>query len=118
MCGEILEFLLVETTLCEYWNSPEKSHNHHMFGQVTAYLFRYLLGIHTFGGKVEIKPVPHKTVLSAEGKLDTRFGSVFVKRETSKTEDKITIMADTETTLQYGEKTYTIPCWEKMTFVF
>lgn len=107
-----------ETTLCEYWNFPEKSHNHHMFGQVTAYLFRYLLGIHSFSEKLEIKPVSHKMALSAEGKVTTRFGSVFVKRETLATEDKITILADAETTLIYGEKTYTIPSGETMTFVF
>ena len=89
-----------------------------MFGQVTAYLFRYLLGIHSLGEGVEIRPVSHKTVLSAEGKITTRFGNVFVKRETSMSEDKITVFADAETVLVYGEKTYMIPSGETMTFVF
>jgi alpha-L-rhamnosidase len=107
-----------ETTLCEYWNVSEKSHNHHMFGQVTAYLFRYLLGVRTWGEKLTIKPVSHKTKLSAEGTLDTRFGNITVKRETTEIEDKITVLSEEDAVLVYGTKTHYVSGGEKITFVF
>ena len=107
-----------ETTLCEYWNVPEKSHNHHMFGQVTAYLFRYLLGIHTWGGALKINPVSHKMKLSAEGTLDTRFGKIKVRRETTEYEDKITIFSEKDTVLIYDGKAYMVKGEETLSFVF
>lgn len=112
------QMLRGETTLCEYWNRLAWSHNHHMFGQVTAYLFRYLLGIRTFGKKLEIRPVSHKTKLSAEGTLSTRFGKITVKRETTENEDKITVLPEKEATFIFGGKTYSLLSGNTTTFVF
>lgn len=112
------QMLRGETTLCEYWWESWHSHNHHMFGQVTAYLFRYLLGMRTLNGALTVEPVKHKTALSAEGTLTTRFGKITVKRETTHTEDKITVRSEKETTLIYGEKKFTIPAGMDMGFVF
>ena len=89
-----------------------------MFGQVTAYLFRYLLGMRTLNGALTVEPVKHKTVLSAEGTLTTRFGKITVKRETTHAVDKITIHSEKETALIYGEKEFVVPSKKIVTFVF
>ncbi len=112
------QMLRGETTLCEYWWESWHSHNHHMFGQVTAYLFRYLLGIRTLGDALEIKPVKHSTLLTVSGTLQTRFGRITVKRETTETDDRITVSSDKETTLVYGQKIFSVPEKSPITFVF
>ena len=112
------QMLRGETTLCEYWWESWHSHNHHMFGQVAAYLFRYLLGMRTLNGALTVEPVKHKTVLSAEGTLTTRFGKITVKRETTHAVDKITVHSEKETTLIYGEKEFVVPSQKTVTFVF
>ncbi len=76
------------TTIWEYW--PEslrnRSHNHPMFGAVTAYLYDYLLGIRQKEGSAGyesliIAPVLAEGVNSLSGKRVLPKGEVFVSYE-------------------------------------
>ena len=75
------QLLCGETTLREHWDDKNASLNHHMFGACTAYLFRYLLGIHTEEGVLRVDPVPYTMPLSVKGELRTRFATVRVERD-------------------------------------
>ena len=73
------------TTLWEYWPGSlrDRSHNHPMFGAVTAYLYDYLLGIRAKDGsaaysEITVSPVIVDDVDKAEGYRTFRTGKVSV----------------------------------------
>lgn len=75
------------TTFHEYWDSNRsRSHNHHMFGAVTAYLFEYILGIKqkadTAGyTSLVIEPVMVSKLNRASGSMTVPAGVVAVSYE-------------------------------------
>ncbi len=82
------------TTFWEYWPESlrDRSHNHPMFGAVTAYLYDYLLGIKAKKGcagysEIEISPVTVDGVNRIEGYRTLKSGKVSVSYE--KTENGI-----------------------------
>ena len=73
------------TTLREYWPGSlrDRSHNHPMFGAVTAYLYDYLLGIRAKKGcaaysDIIISPVIVDEISSLEGHRTLKSGKVSV----------------------------------------
>ncbi|MBQ2842289.1 MAG: family 78 glycoside hydrolase catalytic domain [Clostridia bacterium] len=73
------------TTLWEYWPGSlrDRSHNHPMFGAVTAYLYDYLLGIRAKEGcagysEIVISPMIVNGINSAEGGRTFKSGVVSV----------------------------------------
>lgn len=73
------------TTFWEYWPGSlrDRSHNHPMFGAVTAYIYDYLLGIRAKDGcagykKIVISPVIVDGVNSAQGSRLLKSGRVAV----------------------------------------
>jgi alpha-L-rhamnosidase len=74
------------TTLWEYWYDF-RSHNHPMFGAVTAYLFEYILGIKqkkdSFGyEKIVISPEMIDALPRAKGHITVKQGKISVAYET------------------------------------
>ncbi len=104
-----------ETTLCENWNHDGWSHNHHMFGQMTAYLFRYLLGIQISDHDVMVCPAEHTKTLSVKGALQTRFGKITVERNTTESADTFTILSELQAMLCYRGQAFPITKNEEMT---
>ena len=85
------------TSLLEYWGG-KRSHNHPMFGAVTALLFEYILGIRQEKNsagyeKIIISPSCTKTVKFAKGHIDTVKGRISVEYKSSdeRTKYKISI---------------------------
>ena len=80
------------TTLWEYWYDY-RSHNHPMFGAVTAYLFEYILGIKqkqdSFGyEKIVISPTWLEELSSAKGHITVKQGKISVAFETDADNNK------------------------------
>lgn len=78
------------TTLWEYWPGSlrDRSHNHPMFGAVTAYLYDYLLGIRAKGGsagysEIVISPVTVDGINRIEGHRTLKSGKVAVSYKKS-----------------------------------
>lgn len=78
------------TTLWEYWPGSlrDRSHNHPMFGAVTAYLYDYLLGIRAKNGsagylEIIIAPVLVNGINRIEGSRTLKSGKVSVSYEKS-----------------------------------
>lgn len=78
------------TTFWEYWPGSlrDRSHNHPMFGAVTAYLYDYLLGIRAKNGRagyseIVISPVLADGINSAEGFRTLKSGRVCVSYKKS-----------------------------------
>lgn len=75
------------TTFHEYWDSNRsRSHCHHMFGAVTAYLFEYLLGIKQEAGtagytSLVIEPLAFTMFNNMSGSIETPNGTVSVSYE-------------------------------------
>lgn len=75
------------TTFHEYWDSNRsRSHCHHMFGAVTAYLFEYLLGIKQEEGtagytSLVIEPMAFTMFNNMNGSIETPNGTVSVSYE-------------------------------------
>lgn len=76
------------TTIWEYWpeEDDDRSHNHPMFGAVTAYLFDYLLGIYQEDGnagyeKIVIRPQLVKKLNRVAGSRTLPLGKVSVSYE-------------------------------------
>ena len=114
------------TTIWEYW--PEslrnRSHNHPMFGAVTAYLYDYLLGIRQKEGSkgyddLIIAPVLAEGINSLRGKRVLPKGEVFISYE--KADGKISfiitipegqnaefILGETKISLSSGENRFTL----------
>ncbi len=102
------------TTLWEYWPESlrDRSHNHPMFGAVTAYLYDYLLGIRAKDGcagysEIIISPVIVDTVNKIEGHRTLKSGKVSVAYEKSngKIEFTITIPENLPAEFIFGDKT-------------
>lgn len=78
------------TTFHEYWDSKRsRSHNHPMFGAVTAYFFEYLLGIKQKDGtagysSLSIAPQAVSMFSRMSGSIETPNGTVSVKYEKKK----------------------------------
>lgn len=92
------------TTFLEYWNrNSSRSHNHHMFGAVTAYFFEYLLGIkqeeNTAGyTSIIIEPEAVSCFERMCGSMKTGAGTVSVsyKKENKKIKFEILIPENTK----------------------
>ncbi|MBQ8407906.1 MAG: family 78 glycoside hydrolase catalytic domain [Clostridia bacterium] len=74
------------TTFWEYWYDY-RSHNHPMFGAVTAYLFEYILGIKqkadSYGyERIVINPAKIDTLPCAKGHITVKQGRIAVAFET------------------------------------
>lgn len=103
------------TTLWEYWPGSlrDRSHNHPMFGAVTAYLYDYLLGIRAKDGcagysEIVVAPVLVDGINRIEGHRTLRTGKVsvsYLKDENSVTFD-IGIPENQPAEFIFGEKTY------------
>lgn len=98
------------TTFHEYWDSSRsRSHNHPMFGAVTAYLFEYLLGIrqqpHTAGYRsLVIEPQALSRFSRLSGSMDTPNGTVAVSygKETNGIRCRVVIPQNTEAVFRYA----------------
>ena len=114
------------TTVWEYWPETtrawvpaDRSHNHPMFGAVTAYLYDYLLGIrvsrkadHT--AAIRISPVMTEAVnrLSGSRVVDgVRVAVAYTKTEGSLLLT-VTLSEDADATLAWGDKTYPLAAGE------
>lgn len=81
------------TTLWEYWYD-RRSHNHPMFGAVTAYLFEYILGIKqkddSFGyRRVTIAPAVIEALPRAKGHITVEQGQIAVAFHTDENGKRI-----------------------------
>ncbi len=119
------------TTLWEYWPETtrawepvDRSHNHPMFGAVTAYLYDYLLGIrvsrkadHT--ASVRVSPFMTETVnrLSGSRVVDGVRISVAYTKEEGSVHLTVTLSEDADATLVWGDETYPLSAGENR-FVF
>lgn len=103
------------TTLWEYWPGSlcDRSHNHPMFGAVTAYLYDYFLGIRAKEGcagysEIVISPVLVNQINSLEGYRTLKSGKVSVayqKRENT-VEFDITIPENVPSKFVFEGKTH------------
>lgn len=103
------------TTFPEYW-TYKRSQNHPMFGAVTRYLFKYLLGIdqeELCGGysKLIISPKLVKGLDRLSGSIETANGRVSVSIEQSDTGVRLDleIPAGSSAKLLFNRE-YTLPC--------
>ena len=99
------------TTFWEYWYQS-RSHNHPMFGAVSAYLFEYILGIrqckNSFGyNEICIKPLMIEELNSVSGYFDTVKGriSVSYKKEDQRFKIDISIPAGVRATVMMPDGT-------------
>ena len=74
------------TTLWECWEQERGSHDHPMFGSISAWFYKYLAGIRMIPGElalrtVEIKPMLPGDLSYVKGELDTPRGKVTVHFE-------------------------------------
>lgn len=93
------------TSLWEYWTG-RRSHSHPMFGAVTAYLFRYILGISqekdSFGySKLIIAPADIKMTGSFKGKAVIPQGEVSLSVQYEKEAARFEIILPCEGTFRY-----------------
>lgn len=101
------------TTFHEYWDSNRsRSHNHPMFGAVTAYMLEYLLGIKQKDGSAGyvstvIEPSAVSEFSEMSGSMMTAAGKIAVsyKKENSKIKFEITIPEGTEAVFKFNGKT-------------
>ena len=98
------------TTLPEYWTYL-RSQNHPMFGAVTRYLFRYILGITQSGAgydSIVIEPKCVSLLTEASGHITTRHGKLAVsyKRVDGVISAQIEVPADTEAVFALGGRKY------------
>lgn len=103
------------TTFWEYWPQSlrDRSHNHPMFGAVTAYLYDYLLGIRAKDGcagysEIVIAPVLVDNVNCLEGHRMLKSGKVAVayKKDGNSVEFDIEIPENQPAEFIYGDKAY------------
>ncbi len=110
------------TTLWEYWDG-KASRNHPMFGAVTKYLFKYLLGIRqpeNSAGyeKVIISPCFVDGLNTAKGHITTQNGIVSVEYKKDGNSAEVKVFADPKINAVFefgddkipfnGEKTFTV----------
>lgn len=117
------------TTFHEYWDSNRsRSHNHQMFGSVTAYIFEYLVGIkqkeNTAGYKsLVIEPTAVSRFGRLSGSMTVVNGVVSVSyiKQNGKIEFNIVIPENTEAVFRFnggeyelknGENVFTFDCEE------
>ncbi len=100
------------TTLWENWPLAtwDRSHDHPMFGAVTAYLFDYLLGIRQEEGKagygeIVIAPVVVEKLHQVSGKRTLPGGEVSVaySRADGQIAFTVSVPADVKATFRYGD---------------
>ncbi|MBQ3537475.1 MAG: hypothetical protein IJA39_02750, partial [Clostridia bacterium] len=96
------------TTLWEYWTG-RRSHSHPMFGAVTAYLFRYILGINqekdSFGyERLVISPSDIKMNGSFSGGVTIPQGEVFVSVNYEDDSARFEIILPLEGVFRYKDK--------------
>ena len=104
------------TTFHEYWDSSRsRSHNHPMFGAVTAYLFEYLLGIrqqpHTAGYRfLVIEPKAMSGFKRMSGSMQTPNGTASVQYEkvSEGVNFKIVIPPETKAVLRYAGREFAL----------
>lgn len=94
------------TSLWEYWTG-RRSHSHPMFGAVTAYLFRYILGIRTNEtGLVRIEPLYTGKDGEYSGSIAALQGRVSVKVKYAGDKAEISVISPCDTELCFGGKKY------------
>lgn len=97
-----------ETALCESFAEKSwlDSHNHHFWGNISAFFLEQICGIKPCGDKIFIKPNLPSLMNSANGQFDSVFGtiSVALTRQDSKVSAKISYPknAPVEIVLQQG----------------
>ena len=97
------------TTLYEYWNEPCRSHNHPMFGAVTACLYEYILGIRHDGldagyNNVVISPAEINDLGTVEGYITTPHGRLGVSYTTDGSKKTYTVTIPRDTTAKIAIK--------------
>ena len=107
-----------ETTLPEYWDRRYASHNHHMFGACTKYLFSHLLGIADSGEMLVIAPAEITHIGTYEGALETKFGKVELTRTIEETTETITVKTESDAFFRYREEMCALRAGEEKTFKF
>ncbi|MGN1451257.1 MAG: alpha-L-rhamnosidase C-terminal domain-containing protein, partial [Eubacteriales bacterium] len=111
------------TTLWEYWPGSlrDRSHNHPMFGAVSAYLYDYLLGIRAKDGSAAYREVEIAPVL-ADG-LDRVCGwrmlpggkiSVSMEKDSEKVSFAVTIPPTQSAVFSFGGKNYPLSPGENL----
>lgn len=100
------------TSLWEYWTG-RRSHSHPMFGAVTAYLFRYILGISqekdSFGyEKILIAPSEINMNGKFSGKINTPQGEISVRIEYSDNSAHFYIVMPKKGTFRYKNTCLTL----------
>ncbi|MDD6262777.1 MAG: family 78 glycoside hydrolase catalytic domain [Clostridiales bacterium] len=111
------------TTLWEYWPGSlcDRSHNHPMFGAVSAYLYDYLLGIRAKDGSAAYREVEIAPVL-ADG-LDRVCGwrmlpggkiSVSMEKDSEKVSFAVTIPPRQSAVFSFGGKTHPLSPGENL----
>ncbi len=109
------------TTFWEYWPESlrDRSHNHPMFGAVTAYLYDYLLGIRAKDSsagykKIVISPVLVDNINSLEGHRTLESGrvSVLYKKSGNSVEFKISVPENQTAEFVFDGKTHELKAGE------
>lgn len=109
------------TTFWEYWPESlvDRSHNHPMFGAVTAYLYDYLLGIRAKDGcagysQITVSPVIVDSVNRIEGHRKLKSGKVSVayEKRDEKIDFVITIPENLPAEFVFGGETVTLHAGE------
>lgn len=106
------------TTFHEYWDSKRsRSHNHPMFGAVTAYLFEYLLGIKQRRGSagytaLAIEPQAISAFSRMSGSMEVPNGTVSVSyvKENGRVRFEIVIPKNTEAVFGGLNQSFTLKC--------
>ncbi len=89
-----------ETSLCEYW-SGKASHNHHMFGAPLRYVFSRVLGVDDSGDSLVITPAEISFGMTLESEMQTKFGTVFVRRNISENGESFVLRTNTPAFFRY-----------------
>lgn len=109
------------TTFWEYWPESlvDRSHNHPMFGAVTAYLYDYLLGIRAKDGcagysQITVSPVIVDSVNRIEGHRNLKSGRVSVayEKRDGKIDFVITIPENLPAEFVFGSEAITLHAGE------
>ena len=106
-----------ETTLCEYW-CGRASHNHHMFGAPLRYVFSHLFGVRDRGTALLIAPEALTVPIRTETEMQTKFGTVFVRREITEKDETLTVRAEKGAWFRYRDTEIALLPNEETVFYF
>jgi alpha-L-rhamnosidase len=91
-----------ETSLCEYW-CGRASHNHHMFGAPLRYIFSRVLGVDDSGATLTVAPAEISFCMDLESEMETKLGTVFVRRRISNTGESFTLRTTAPARFRYRD---------------